>query len=116
MLRVIIGREVGERASKRHDEGQRRHGPAPVWSPDGRRIALLEDSFVAVVDAAGGAPRPLTPGGEMKESRPSRSPDGTRLAFTRDPGKILTMDPDGSQVRQVPFERPANGVDWVPSG
>ena len=89
---------------------------SPAWSPDGRRIALLKDSLVAVVDAGGGAPRPLTPGGEVKESRPSWSPDGTRLAFTRDPGKIITMDPDGAHVRQVPFERSANGVDWVPSG
>ena len=89
---------------------------APAWSPNGRRIALLKDSLVAVVDAGGGAPRPLTPGAEVKESRPSWSPDGTRLAFTRDPGKILTMDPDGSHVRPVPFERSANGVDWVPSG
>jgi Tol biopolymer transport system component len=89
---------------------------APAWSPDGRRIALLRDSLVAVMDAAGGAPRPLTPRGEVKESRPAWSPDGTRLAFTRDPGKILTMNPDGSRVEEVPFERSANGVDWVPSG
>jgi Tol biopolymer transport system component len=29
---------------------------APAWSPDGRRIALLRDSLVAVMDAGGGAP------------------------------------------------------------
>jgi Tol biopolymer transport system component len=87
----------------------------PAWSPDGRRIALLKDSLVAVVDAGGGVPRPLTSGGDFKESRPSWSPDGSRLAFTRDPGKILTMDSDGSGMRQVPFDRSANGVDWVPS-
>ncbi|HEX6653967.1 MAG TPA: hypothetical protein VF072_14570 [Thermoleophilaceae bacterium] len=44
------------------------------------------------------------------------SPDGTRLAFTRDPGMILTMDPDGSHVKRVPFGKSANGVDWVPRG
>jgi TolB protein len=86
----------------------------PAWSPDAKRIALLRDSGVAVIDAGGGVPQPLTPAGEFKESRPSWSPDGARLAFTRDPGKILTMDPDGSHVRPVPFERSANGVDWVP--
>jgi Tol biopolymer transport system component len=88
---------------------------APAWSPDGSRIALLKDSLVAVVDADGGAPRPITRGGDLKETRPSWSPDGTKIAFTRDPGKILTMDPDGSHVKQIPFERSANGVDWVPA-
>ena len=87
---------------------------APAWSPDGRRIALLKDSQVAVVDAGGGVPRPVTKGGDLKESRPSWSPDGTRIAFTRDPGKILTMDPDGSHVEKTPFDKSANGVDWVP--
>lgn len=47
--------------------------------------------------------------------RGSLTPGGTRLAFTRDPGKILTMAPDGAHLRQVPFERSANAVDWVPS-
>jgi TolB protein len=87
---------------------------AAAWSPDGKRIALLKDSLVAVVHAGGGVPRPLTPAGDLKESHPSWSPDGTRLAFTRDPGKILTMNPDGSGVKRVPFEKAANGVDWVP--
>jgi TolB protein len=86
----------------------------PAWSPDGRRLALLRDSAVAVMDADGGVPRPITRGGDLKETRPSWSPDGTRIAFTRDPGKILTMDPDGSHLQETPFEKSANGVDWIP--
>jgi len=85
------------------------------WSPDGRRIALLKDSMVAVMDADGGAPRPLTRAGDFKESRPHWSADGRRLAFTRDPGKILTMDSDGTHLRRTPFDASANGVDWVPA-
>ena len=85
-----------------------------AWSPDGTRIALLKDSLVAVMPVRGGAPRPLTPVGDFKESRPAWSRDGKHLAFTRDPGKILTMDADGAHIRRVPFDRAANGVDWVP--
>ena len=38
----------------------------PAWSPDGRRIALLKDSLVAVMDAGGGVPRPLTEGRRLQ--------------------------------------------------
>jgi Tol biopolymer transport system component len=86
------------------------------WSPDGSRIALLKDSAVAVVDSGGGVPRPLTRAGDFKESRPSWSSDGRRLAFTRDPGKILTMDSSGAHLRRTPFDKSANGVDWMPAG
>ena len=88
---------------------------APSWSPDGRRLALLADSRVSVAAADGSGLRPLTPAGEFKETHPSWSPDGTWLVFTRDPGKILVMRPDGSRATRVPFDRAANGVAWVPA-
>jgi dipeptidyl aminopeptidase/acylaminoacyl peptidase len=87
---------------------------APSWSPDGRRLAFLLDGHLAVVDVGRGALHRLTPDGELKETRPSWSPDGTRIAFTRDPGTILTIAPDGSHQAKVPFDKPANGVAWVP--
>jgi TolB protein len=107
-----IARANGARA--RRLLGDEHDYAGAAWSPDGRRIALLKDSLVAVMSAHGGVVRPLTPAGQVKETRPSWSPDGRRLAYTRDPGKILTMNPDGSDVRRVPFDRAANGVDWVP--
>lgn len=72
----------------------------PVWSPDGRRIAFVADSYesgivVMVKDLVSGGLTQVTPGGSRDdcddqdcvatyfESRdPVWSPDGTRLAFT----------------------------------
>jgi TolB protein len=84
------------------------------WSTDGRRFALLKDSLASVAAVDGSRLRPLTRAGEFKDTRPRWSPDGTRIAFARDPGKILTVRPDGSELRRVPFDKAANGVDWVP--
>jgi Tol biopolymer transport system component len=69
-----------------------------------------------VTDRGGSAVRGLTADEELKESRPSWSPDGTRIAFTRDPGAIVITRPDGSHEQAVPFEKSANGVAWVPGG
>jgi hypothetical protein len=46
---------------------------------------------------------------------PSWSPDGARIALTRDPGSILIVDADGSHPVRVPFEKPANGAVWEPA-
>jgi len=88
---------------------------APSWSPDGRRLALLVDGHLAVADAGGGALHKLTPAGDLKETRPSWSSDGARIALTRDPGTILTIAPDGSDQVEVPFDKAATGVAWVPA-
>jgi Tol biopolymer transport system component len=71
---------------------------------------------VAVMDAEGGLPQQLTPPGDVKETRPGWSPDGKRIAFTRDPGTIVTMNSDGSEPRRVPLDAAANGVAWEPAG
>jgi len=61
---------------------------APVWSPDGTRLAFLRDGQVAVIDARGGEPEQVTdlPVGA---GAPRWSPDGRRLAFT------APVDPTG---------------------
>lgn len=66
----------------------------PAWSPDGTSIAVLvgdEDRYsaydldkVAVVPAAGGAPRTLTAALDRPASSPQWTADGTALVFSVD--------------------------------
>jgi Tol biopolymer transport system component len=79
---------------------------AASWSPDGTRIAYLEQkgifstNYVSLVDAAGGSPIHLTPNAAY-HSRPRWSPDGKRLAFSVSgdgtaSSRIVTVNADGS--------------------
>jgi Tol biopolymer transport system component len=84
----------------------------PTWSADGRRLAFLargvgEVRDVYVVDADGRNLRNVSNSPEH-ESRVAWSPDGTRLAYMRNPDPsngnalILVADGDGSNARPVP--------------
>ena len=73
------------------------------------------DGHVALTDRSGAAVRGLTADDELKESRPSWSSDGSRIALTRDPGSIVITTPSGSNERKVPFDKAATGVAWVPA-
>jgi len=84
-------------------------GMAPVWAPDGQRIAfgLLDpSSFTArihVMDADGSDDAVLTPPGETSEY-PCWSPDGSRIVFQtfRDGNfEIYLMNADGTGVRRL---------------
>lgn len=105
----------------------------PKWSPDGRHLAVVgtDDSrfrhAIYTVGANGTDLRRLA----RTVSGPSWSPDGTRLALvSTDEASgndriLVTMAPDGSQVREVPLAagwephyrggHPISEQEWIPT-
>ena len=74
----------------------------PLFSPDGRRVALSADdrndrSHVYVVDLTSGRVRDVAIGGEVD----SWSPDGSRLAFAKGES-AATIRADGTGLRRLP--------------
>ena len=100
---------------------------SPSWSPDGRRIAyveqevLYEKNHIALIDAAGGAPVRLT-SADGYYGRPLWSPDGTRVAFSAfvtgvDQSQIYILDADGSKsTRVTPGAMSDYDPSWSPDG
>jgi len=95
---------------------------SPSWSPDGRRIAYVEqdllfsDNHIALIDAAGGVPVRLTPENGYY-GRPIWSPDGTRVAFSAwasasDQSQIFIAAVDGSTSTRI---TPAGTSDYDPT-
>jgi TolB protein len=97
------------------DAGSQDH---PDWSPDGRLIAYAyasvlapEDIRVIRPDRTGDAP--VTDDPSASDDTPAWAPSGRRLAISRN-GRIWTVAPDGSGLRQLTHGR--TGVnDWDPS-
>ncbi|HSE55137.1 MAG TPA: S9 family peptidase [Nocardioidaceae bacterium] len=113
----------------------------PVVSPDGRAVAYvvarvdLEANvyrsaiWLAATDGST-APRQLT-AGEDGDGGPVWSPDGTRLAFTRSPGRrggatgtpagkhalhVLPVAAAGETVTLATRDEPFEGLAWSPDG
>jgi TolB protein len=100
------------------------HCFCPVWSPDGRRLALVQgdrrgNTDIVVLDVPTGKVRRLTDSNCINTD-PSWNPAGTQLAFTSDREgnpQVYLMEEDGSNVRRLTREGNYNGSPaWSPSG
>lgn len=89
-----------------------------AWSPDGTRLAFAGTSeaghsAVYVVRADGTGLTELVGDDDVRYAWPTWSPDGSRIAFAAG-SRVLTMRPDGTDVREVAGV-PADGrVAWNP--
>ncbi len=97
---------------------------APVWSPDGKRLAFTQsdrrgNSDIVVLDVQSGRVRKLTDGGFIN-TEPSWNPAGTQIAFTSDREggpQVYLMEEDGSNVRRLTVEGSYNASPaWSPNG
>src|SRR5262245_54710577 len=82
-------------------------------SPDGKALLFGSDSTLYRIPIAGGAPRALGKG-----FNPAWSPDGRRIAFTRNDG-VYVMQADGSGARKVATNRyveSSGAPTWSPDG
>jgi TolB protein len=100
------------------------HCFCPSWSPDGKRLALVQgdrrgNTDIVVLDVASGRVRRLTDSNCINTD-PSWNPAGTQLAFTSDREggpQVFLMGEDGSNVRRLTQEGNYNGSPaWSPSG
>lgn len=98
---------------------------APVWSPDGSKIAFVSDrdgdQEIYVMAFDGGSPQRLTVN-ESRDYSPNWSPDGSQLTFVsrRDGNyEIYSMSADGSSQRNLthhPAEDGRGDHSWSPDG
>jgi TolB protein len=100
------------------------HCFSPSWSPDGKRLALVQgdrrgNTDIIVLDVASGRVRRLTDSNCINTD-PSWNPAGTQLAFTSDREggpQVYLMGDDGSNVRRLTQEGTYNASPaWSPSG
>jgi TolB protein len=100
------------------------HCFCPVWSPDGKRLALVQgdrrgNTDIVILDVETGRVRRLTDSNCINTD-PTWNPAGTTLAFTSDRAggpQVFLMEEDGSNVRRLTHEGTYNGSPvWSPTG
>ena len=91
---------------------------APVFSPDGTKIAWDGDHDIWTMNADGSGQLDVT-NDPATDTSPSWSPDGTRIVFDSDRSgtrEIYSMLPDGTGVTQLTTDGLNTDPDWSPDG
>ena len=96
------------------------HGPAIEWSPDSRYL-VMESNEGLVVAVDGSGRRQLSQSGAGWVYYPKWSPDGSRVAFSREDGDfnmdIYTVDVEsGETTRLTTHPRADSHPEWSPDG
>jgi Tol biopolymer transport system component len=118
---VVLPLQGKRHVLARYGEDSGNHGDAEgaSWSPDGRWIAYLdtEDNDrkigLYVVRPNGRGLRRIVRGAVLTTAW---SPNGKKLAFTRENGKLGVVGVDGRGLRRVPLRATAHNVEWSPDG
>lgn len=92
---------------------------AAAWSPDGRRLAVVVENRIAVVNSDGSGWRLLSPAGSYHR-QPAWSADGREIAFIAGEGAgtaaarshVTIIDADGGAPRRLPATLGARDVAW----
>jgi Tol biopolymer transport system component len=120
--RVVVLPLRGKRrivARTGEDTGQHENYEGATWSPDGRWIAYLdiEDNRsklgLYVVRPNGKQQRRVVRGAVVAMAW---SPDGKRLAFIWENGRLGVVGADGRGLQRLPLAASANTVEWSPDG
>ena len=110
-VRQIGGRPVPVTATSR---GAQR---MPTWSPDGTRLAFVENNELVVAAAVGGGvSRPIASGAaEVPVRTPAWSPDGDHIAFRRG-DTMFVVSPEGTGQRVLVVANAPTSPTWSPDG
>jgi Tol biopolymer transport system component len=125
--KIAIGLSLGEMAIASADGTDLRaltsaQGSGPVWSPNGRRLAFVASGDVYTLRVDGNGLRRLTTAAQAREV--AWSAEGmlaytTTESFRGSPpkfGRIITMDANGKNRKEISRGTAPSGLDWSPDG